>query len=387
VLHATPNRHLDVAIAGGGPAGAAAALALARAGVKVVVLEKAALPRYKTCGGGVVQRALRLLPAEARPAVERQAYAVELHLLDAGLKFAVERDAPIVALTMRAELDLAVLDAARRAGAEIRPACPVLGVKPRDGKVEIATPAGALSARFVIGAGGAASAVARGAGWPEPLDLAPALEGEVYVAGEVLERFSRAARFDLGLVPHGYGWIFPKRDHLSIGVFSVDPRSANLNAELERYLKAAGVEGIERLERHGHAIPICPREGGFMRGRVLLAGDAAGLADPLTGEGISWALESGRLAAESILEGGFEPASVRQAFELALERRLLPELQLARCLARLVYQHPRLRGWLFQRFGQQLCEAVARVFAGEATYRELLQNPLHFLKLFARARA
>src|ERR1043166_352517 len=109
----------DVAVVGAGPAGASAALDLARQGVNVVIIEKAALPRYKTCGGGVVGRAMRFLPVDIRAAIEQECYYAELNLLDHNLHFTTQREDPIVSMTMRDQLDYQLVEAARAAGAKL----------------------------------------------------------------------------------------------------------------------------------------------------------------------------------------------------------------------------------------------------------------------------
>jgi geranylgeranyl reductase family protein len=293
---------VDVAVVGAGPAGATAALVLARAGLDVVLLDRAALPRDKTCGGGVVARALESLPPGVDVPVERRLGRVESRFVDAGLAVTVERDTALVHMARRAPLDLALAEAALAAGAVLRAPCALerVGLTPQH--VELDTGRGPLRARFLIAADGATGPTARAAGWTEPPASVPALDAEVDGPPRLLARFTDRVRFDLGVPPGGYGWIFPKADHLSVGV-GVFTRTAvrrRLRDELSRYLHAVGLGEARVRGIRGAPIPVRPRRE-VARGRVLLAGDAAGLADPLTGEGISFAILSGRLAAESLL--------------------------------------------------------------------------------------
>ena len=229
VNHAPSSNSYEVVIVGSGPAGASAALSLATAGVKVAVLERASLPRYKTCGGGVVRRALRLLPLSIRDAVERDCFVAEMNLHDTGLHFETRRQDPIISMTMREKFDSLLLSAAKGAGACIQPSCEVLDVFPHRERVELITSTGPFSARFVIAADGAMSVVARKTKRPDTRRLIPALEYEVFVGDNLFEQFARSARFDVGVVPYGYGWVFPKREHLSIGVLTTRGDSTNLN--------------------------------------------------------------------------------------------------------------------------------------------------------------
>lgn len=360
----------DVAVVGSGPAGTTAARDLAARGLKVALLEREPLPRYKTCGGGLVPRAFEFLPADVRGVIERNCVTAELHLLDRDLRYRATRAAPVIAMTMRDQLDHSLATAAVAAGAELRAPCAVTALHSDSNGVRLDTERGAVTASFVIAADGAKSEVARLAGWRDGRHLIPALEYELQVDSTTLERFARAPRFDVGLVPYGYAWVFPKATHLSVGVLTAHRGPINLHRHLEEYLRA--IRLVPRtMQRHGFVIPVRPRAGPLARGRVLLTGDAAGLADPLTAEGISPAARSGRLAARAIHEGwetGSDPARVSETYA-SLVRPMLADLRVARWLARLLYDHPRARAWIFRRMGQGLVEAITDVFLGVRTYR------------------
>ena len=386
-------RTFDVAIVGAGPAGTTAAILLARAGLSVALIEKEALPRYKTCGGGVVGRAFDWLPEGVLVPVEHECRAAEANLVDSGLSFRVERERPIVSMTMRADLDAALAKAAVAAGAELLAPCTLSDLRQDAGGVDLRTSAGALRARFVIGADGVLSTVARKAGWTEPVETIPALEVEAHVPPEVRRRFAGVARFDFEAVRAGYGWVFPKREHLSCGVLTMERGAANLHEALERYLARVGVAPVLSQERHGYVIPVRPRRGGFVRGRVLLAGDAAGLADPLTGEGISLAIRSGAIAASALgkgsdpinnsarqeLDRGSDP--IRNSYERALRREILGELAIARFLAWTVYRRPAIARAMFRRRGHAIARGITEVFLGERTFRSLVTRPSSWLRL------
>ena len=376
----------DVAVVGAGPGGSAAALALSRGGLRTVILEKAVPPRYKTCGGGLLGRTLALLPLDVRAVVERECFSAELHHHGPALSFTTQRERPVVSMVMRDRFDHLLTAAAQDAGAVLLAGSPVVSLAVRADGVELRTKAGAVSARFVIGADGVGSVVARQCGLPELRDVIPALECEVEVDAAQFEKFHRAARFDFGLTPHGYAWVFPKRGHLSIGVLTTRRGSCNLNAEYARYLAQLGLAGWLREERHGYMIPLRPRARMFDAPRVLLIGDAAGLADPLMAEGISGAIRSGQLAARAILENGLDDRATRRAYRTHLGSTLLPELRIARVLARVIYDSSRARAWLLARHGQRLSELLTRVVMGDTSYRETVRQPGNYWKLLTARR-
>ena len=360
----------DVAVVGAGPAGATAALTLARHGVSVALLERDPLPRYKTCGGGLVGRALGLLPAEVERVLERRCGQADLHLLDANQHYRATRGSPsvpIVAMTMRDQLDHLLASGAAAAGAMLRAPCTVTGVSLEPRHVRLDTNTGPVTAAFVIAADGATGELARLAGWGDGRHLIPALEYEARVDDATLDRFARVPRFDVGTIPHGYGWVFPKKAHLSVGVLTTHRGPINLRGQLEEYLRVIGL-APQSMERHGFVIPIRPRTGPLARERMLLVGDAAGLADPVTAEGISFAAQSGKLAADAIVASRLDPPRARAGYQAAL-RPMLTELRVARTLARILYEHPRARRWIFRRVGQRLVEAITDVFMGARTYR------------------
>jgi len=369
----------DVAVVGAGPAGSTAALHLARGGKRVALIEKQRLPRYKTCGGGLVGRAFRWLPDDLELPVEHECFAAEANFLESGMSFRVRRERPIVSMTMRATLDRALADAAVAAGAELFSPCELRDLRQDERGVDLETDRGRIRARFLIGADGVLSAVARKAGFAHAPATVPALEAEIGVPPEVHARFAGVARFDFEAVESGYGWVFPKREHLSCGILTMRRGAGGLHRALERYLARVGVGPALSEERHGFVIPVRPRRGGCVRGRVLLAGDAAGFADALTGEGISIAMQSGNLAALSILHGPPDRAGV--GYAAAIRRELCAELRIARGLARVTYGRRAIARSVFRARGPVLAEGVADVFLGTRTYRSLVLKPSSYLAL------
>ena len=375
----TGRAHFDTIVVGGGPAGAICATDLAKGGQAVLILEKAPIPRYKTCGGGLVGRALQHLDCDLGSVIEQQTHRAEMHLLDSGLSFRVEQDEVLVTMIMRSSLDALLTEHAHQAGATVFASCALEGLHETPEAITVETTRGTFSARWVVAADGAVSRTAQLAGWPPNRHLIPALEAEIEVDSGTFERFAGIARFDFEIVPVGYAWVFPKASHLSVGCLSFAP-GPRLKRGLDDYLARLQIDPTTAREEHGFVIPVAPRSRRLGRGRILLVGDAAGLADPVTCEGISTALASGRLAARSILEGHESKMEPTASYQMALQSSLLPELRRARLLARLLYRAPWLQRRVFSRWGNLLCQKMMGVINGETSYRHLVR-PANLLKL------
>ncbi|MDX8411287.1 MAG: NAD(P)/FAD-dependent oxidoreductase, partial [Mariprofundaceae bacterium] len=328
----------DVVVVGGGPAGAVAAYQLASSGLCVTVIDRQRMPRYKVCGGGVVFRARKMLPFDISACVERECGSARIRLLSHGLDFSATRDQAIISMVMRADFDHLLLTQAEHAGARLMLGQTVRALTQSEDAVRIETPDHVLSARFVIGADGAGSAVARLGGWRETRLLAPALECELQAEVGDMAVCGACASFDVDVIPGGYGWVFPKREHLSIGVVAMRPGRRNrlLKPILTTYLDRLGLRAGEDSPVHGYVIPVSRRKD-VARGRIMLTGDAAGLVDPVTGEGITSAISSGMLAAQAIVDAQLDADAAVARYQSLIDDRIGGELDAGLKLARLLY--------------------------------------------------
>ena len=373
------NNIFDVAIVGCGPAGSSAAFQLARYGMKVAILEKSSMPRYKPCGGGIVYKALSYIPVDISPVIERRCFSVSLGMVSANKNFIIQRDFPIITMIMRDKFDLILSNAAVDAQVKIFQNCKVRDIK-FEKKPILVTSVGDIKADFIIGADGAVSTVARKSGWRETRDIVPSVNWEIFVQDKDLDRFDNMARFDFGLFSGGYAWLFPKKDHLSIGLLKTGKKEFVPDALIKRYLEFLGIEKVLHMKRYPHPIPISPRRDGFVKNRALLVGDAAGFVDPITGEGISGAILSGRLAAKAIVKGGFDEKRVKEIYESSISGMIISEFRIGRFLSGLTYKYPKIRDFLFRTYGQKLAEALADTAKGR-TYRTLVLSPFTPLKI------
>jgi geranylgeranyl reductase family protein len=367
----------DIAVVGGGPAGAFAAYLLARAGARVMLFDPSH-PREKPCGGGVTGRALALVaPALGLtrfPAVpvatsrfdvtnDRSA-RVELH--DHG--FSADSSLLVVS---RAQFDRALLDGAIAAGATFRPER-VTHVEVSATGAEVRTATGVCRADYVLGADGANSFVRRKLSTQfvrGQLSIATGVFAHGLSSSEILVRFVSE--------PQGYIWSFPRTDHLAIGIGAQadDTQSTPLRAILSQWLTETHVADGARLEWYSWPIPSLRVEDFAherpAQGRWMLLGDAGGLVDPLTREGIFFALRSAQLAVEAL--AGRHRTDPATHYSASIAREIYPELQMAARLKRGFFRGP---------FTRLLIDALERSAAVRGLMRDLVggHQPYHSLK-------
>ncbi|MCP9946727.1 geranylgeranyl reductase family protein [Streptomyces somaliensis] len=293
----------DVVVVGAGPAGASAAYAAAVAGRRVLLLEKAGLPRYKTCGGGIIGPSRDALPPGFELPLRDRVHAVTFSLNG---RFTRTRRSKrmLFGLVDRSEFDARLVEHARRAGAEVRTGAAVVRVEQHGAAVPdrrtvavVLSDGGTVLARAVVGADGSASRIGAHVGVrTDQVDLG--LEAEIPVPPSVAEDWAGRVLIDWGPMPGSYGWVFPKGDTLTVGVISARGEGAATKRYLDDFVARLGLAGFEPALSSGHLTRCRSEDSPLSRGRVVVCGDAAGLLEPWTREGISFALRSGRLAGE-----------------------------------------------------------------------------------------
>jgi geranylgeranyl reductase family protein len=286
-------QRFDVLVVGAGPAGSATAHHLAAAGHRVLVADRATFPRDKPCGGGLTTRAFRRCPVDPTPVVEERVDLVELRFRYA--ESVVRRSGePVIWMTQRRRLDAFLLDAARERGAEAREGVQVT----HDGDIRVGGEP--VRADVVVGADGANGTTAKAIGLGGAIVHGVALEGNARYEQLPDDRYRGRAVVELADIPGGYGWVFPKGDHVNVGVGAWAEEGPRLRDHLARVCAAHGLVPEQLTNLRGHRLPLRRPSTRVASDRALLVGDAAGLIDPVSGDGMYECFVAAELAAEAI---------------------------------------------------------------------------------------
>jgi geranylgeranyl reductase family protein len=362
------RRGHDVIVVGGGPAGSTAAYELGRRGVDVLLIDKAIFPRRKCCGGGITLKTARILGADLLAITQNSISSATLSFSGSN-QFHGKQDSPVMYTVDRKDLDQFLLDRAQKAGAEVIQGVSVAGISVKANNAEVVTSAGSFGTQFVVGADGSRSIVARSANLGRHEQVA-GIETEVVVGEEDLETWRSSVLIELGRIRRGYAWLFPKKDHLSIGIASPIGEARDLKRHYWQFLDSLGLSRRAVATWSAGLIPMYVGKPRVTHGRVALVGDAAGLADPLTGEGIYNAAFSAQLAAPVIQGALLEGKSNLHDYQVSLEEKIGAETSAARSLSRIIGAIPRRLLTAMDR-DSRIWNAGCSLLRGDTTYRAI----------------
>lgn len=316
---------IDVVVIGSGPAGSTLADKLSSHGIEVMIIEKEAWPRYKPCGGGITKRCYSKLDADISGIVEDITYNLILTLNHkAGGE--IISHTPLIYQVNRMKFDAVLVENAVRHGAVFHTKEKFLDFSFNGDYINVETDRNTYKCKVLVGADGTNSVVRKRAGFKR-VHTGIAMEAEVKPLTGGLGELKGKVHVDFGAIRGGYGWNFPKGNSVSIGVGTFRHRVLELKKNLYDMLEKEGISDIDDVKLYGH--PLVFNNGKrdkYNERNVILVGDAAGLADPFTGEGIYHAIVSAQIAYESI-EAWFKDNKDLKSYTERINEEIRPEIR------------------------------------------------------------
>ncbi|MDX2272840.1 MAG: geranylgeranyl reductase family protein [Cyanobacteriota bacterium] len=365
----------DCLIVGGGPAGGSAAYHLAKAGHRVALLEKEALPRYKPCGGGVSPMVAEWFDFDFSPAIALKINQIR-YTWKLGDPVVAELDLKEPVWMVRREVfDHFLIEQAQRQGCQVMDQTAVTGIQWHSDHWQILTPDAIYRATYLIAADGAKGSLAKWLGFQErQRRLAAALE----VEARLRDPDTAAAHFDFGSVSNGYIWNFPKADGYSIGAGTFrGGEKQNLKTITQDYAQLFGVD-LSTIKHYGHPICLWDEDQPLHTQNALLVGDAACVIDPFTAEGIRPSLLTGKLAATAISAALGGDQEALPAYSQQVQQEWGSEMRWAKRIASVFYRLPGVA----YRIGVKRPAATRRmgqILAGELRYSDVAATAIRKL--------
>ncbi|MBS1767991.1 MAG: geranylgeranyl reductase family protein [Acidobacteria bacterium] len=357
---------LDALVIGGGPAGASAVWSLAKAGRRVLILEKEVLPRVKPCGGGVSPQIAGWFDFDFAPVISNRVTRLRFTWKSGeALEAPLGTEEPLW-MVKRSDFDHFLVKQAMAKGAALKDGTAAMGLRFEDGAWTVDTAHGPIRASYLIAADGAKGPAAKWLGFTDR---------KRYVAGALEAEFpglpaqSEVMHLDFGTAAKGYAWNFPKGDGqgLGLGVFR-GKQSVDLKATLAGYTETFGVP-LSACHLMAHPIHCWDGDQVLHTQQAVLAGEAACVVDPFTAEGIRPSIFSGLRAAEAIHRALSGEDRALEGYTRIMQEQWGAEMVWAKRLSQLFYAAPRL-GWKVMVGSPGSPQRMASILMGEATYRQ-----------------
>ncbi len=352
----------DVVVVGGGPAGTSTARFLAKKGVKVLIIEKRKLPRFKLCAGCLSARIAPLLPRGWESEILNTIRGGFLGFRGQRFHHRVSSE-PVAYIVDRKSFDFFLVESASREGVEVWEETEFIEFEDK-GRLYVRTNRGGVETDFIVGADGFYTKVGRQLGYKKDKFFRSI---EFWADGDLREEVV----IDIGVVKRGYGWIFPKGDKVSVGLATVG--RGNLLKALKVYVnRHRFLDGVSVNKVMGWMIPfaISKEDLHLGRDRVFLVGDAANMVDPLLGEGIYYGVAGGKLLADSLVQ---DTERALESYKRNIEEKILPELYYAGKIAKLAYTFQKTA---YRMGGGRALDRFLDLLSGERSYKDLYRKGL-----------
>ena len=371
---------------GGGPAGATCARRAAEGGLDVVLLDKAHHPREKPCGGALGPQTIQTIDIDISDTVE-QTFNMAVVYTPSGNRVKLTSEGLIGHIVTRSKFDAHLLQKADDAGVEVIQGVEIVGLEQLRSGVRALAVGDSYKSHLLVGADGVNGIIAKELGvrtkWTVK-QVAVCLNTVVPLAQKEVESLMTpepdglpAIELYFGMISWGYGWCFPKRDGLNIGIGCRVDKQKDLQKIWERFVSLLETEKgleIDRSSNVSYRLPLGDQPTRVIGRRSMLIGDAAGLVSPLTGEGISYAIQSGKLAAKIACEAVDRKSPLHVAeYDNQVKRSIGQELADTRWLAEVLHKSDKHTDLLFQIAGEDpvMQEYLTNVVSRVATLSEL----------------
>jgi geranylgeranyl reductase family protein len=342
----------DIIVVGGGPAGSTAARRAVQQGLSVLLLDKEVFPRVKPCAGGFTDHVENALDFSMEDVIQRRAYGQRI-FSPSGVMVDCVRSEPSGSLVMRTDFDHLLLRKAEEAGAEVHQGERVVKAADDGNQVTVSTDSKTYSSKYVVGAGGINSVVAKSLGfyqrWPKD-SAAVCIEIEAEVGEEAVKRICGVPHHDEGVAIHiyfgpvayGYVWCFPKQSILSLGAGCRQDKVQNLRGQFnewfEKFKKDHDIDP-EIVSDTSARVPFKEAAKTTFKGRAILVGDAAGLVNPYDAEGVVMGVKSAIVAAPVLKEAveTSDPKTLKK-YEKAWKAELNDTMKVGKNVAKLLFK-------------------------------------------------
>lgn len=366
----------DCIIVGAGPAGGSAAYHLAKKGRSVLVLEKASLPRYKPCGGGVSPVIQEWFDFDFTPAISLKTNTV-YYTWNKEEAIQVELKTHPIWMVRREVFDYFLVQQAQKQGATVQDRTEVTGIEFKSDRWLINTNQEPVTGRYLIAADGSKGSMAKWLGFKRQKKVvAGALELEIPIENQT----DLNTYFEFGLVQNGYGWNFPKADGFSVGAgaFWKQRKAQNFKKILQDYVTMFQVD-LDTATECGHPISLWDGAQKLHTQNAVLAGEAACVVDPFTAEGIRPSIFSGIKAAEAIDEAIASNINALDRYSETISQEWGKEMLWAQRLAQVFYRFPKL-GYQVGVRRPSATATMSRVFCGELRYSDVVNRAINMLQ-------